>query len=863
MNNRNFLEILFSTKNNDKILKEYNKLSILEKQKVLSNDKVKQRLYKIIDIELLVSMLIDLPFEYRINFLNGLNYQKFLKNYEKVIIEFLQLQNYDDFDYQKLSDFEDIKEKSVLPLLFRKISIDKLKMIIIQNYYQILNDHAFSEYSKKILNLKLESSIINNISDNVLISELRRRNKSQNCLTMIDMTDFIKMDSNKQNSILVNGNIDNLENKLIALYQEKYTNLDITKKKLIFSSLLENITYLKLLKLQTIIFTTDDENSREMMKSFFKVVCKFEYEIDEKYLNAMIFNFRKLNNKIKEIYKIIKMKPFSIINYLNTGIIDEEIDKVFNQIITIEQYQKTNIKKINKITCLLDLMLENNKDELQKTNSTILAYKLYYILGYENAMELLNQKFGTINIELLAKLFDRCNIKNVKFQKINSNYEPEIKPDFIRFLIGGKKDNNTTIKRMLRGELDLLINEFPNLYNNFERFQQAIGKKIHLNKLIPLLEENPFMLLPNEYKITKDIIDNIIKSYGYNDVFGNENNANNINSIDNKECVIEACNFYHNYLEKRVVSAIPRVYGITEDNYKYEVLKLDDPIIMTLGYQTKCCFRLNGASNGFLKYCSESIYARVIVIRNENNEICSMIPIIRNGNVINGNSIERNSKADSLKAYNALKKAFDDIISISNQYEENPLIAGCATDLHSNVGDFSEKPIKKHIFPIRNNNFYTNYDEQTYIVSILPNKNENDFELYTPSAIYFDERPNILVYHWGINDISIKSEVEKRVNSINYQLNMPKDHFWFLRSIICNEDWYLKIDYEEISGQCLEKDPRAIEEFNAIKNHLESKLHEKDLFEFEISDLDLNDRKFASAKSNQLVLRKNISNNKI
>ena len=69
-----------------------------------------------------------------------------------------------------------------------------------------------------------------------------------------------------------------------------------------------------------------------------------------------------------------------------------------------------------------------------------------------------------------------------------------------------------------------------------------------------------------------------------------------------------------------------------------------------------------------------------------------------------------------------------------------------------------------------------------------------------------------------------------------------------------------KIDYEEISGQCLEKDPRAIEEFNAIKNHLESKLQEK---EFEISDLDLDDRKFSSAKSNQLVLRKNISNNKI
>ena len=102
----------------------------------------------------------------------------------------------------------------------------------------------------------------------------------------------------------------------------------------------------------------------------------------------------------------------------------------------------------------------------------------------------------------------------------------------------------------------------------------------------------------------------------------------------------EACNFYHNYLEKRIVSSIPRVLGTTQNNYHYEVLKLDDPIIMTLGYQTGCCFRLNGMSKEFLKYCSESLYARVIVIRNEKREICAMIPIIRNGNVISGNSIE-------------------------------------------------------------------------------------------------------------------------------------------------------------------------------------------------------------------------------
>lgn len=855
MANSKFLEVLFSTKNYSKILKEYNKLSFVEKQIILSNDKVKHRLYKIIDIELLISMLIDLPFEFRINFLRGIDYQKFCKNYEKVIIEFLQLQNYDNFDYQKLSCFEEIKEKSILTLIFRKLSVDKLKMIIIQNYYQFLNDYAFIEYSKKNPSLSLESSIMNNISDNVLISELKRRTR-QKCITLIDMTDFLKFEPDKQNSILVNGNIESLEDKFIDIYQARYSNFDVTKKTLIFLVLLKDLNYLKLLELQTIIYNLDDENSREMMKIFFKVVCKFECEVDDKYLNSMIFNFRKLNAKTKELYKVIKMKPFSILYYLNTGILDDEVEKFFNKTIRIEQYQKTNIKKINKLTRSLDLMLDNEEDKPQKNNITILAYKLYYIFGYENSIELLNQKFGSINVEMLSKLLDKCDIKDVGFQKTNGNYEPEINSDFIRFLIGDKKDNNTTIKRMLRGELDLLVSEFPNLYNNFERVQQAIGKKIHLNKLIPLLEENPFMLSPNEYKMTKDIIDNIIKSYGYKDVFGDENNENNITSMDSKECIIEACNFYHNYLEKRVVSTIPRVYGVTEDNYKYEVLKLDDPIIMTLGYQTGCCFRLNGMSKEFLRYCSESLYARVIVIRNENNEICAMIPVIRNGNVIAGNSIERNSKGEDLKIYNALKIAFNGIISISTQYEENPLIAGCVTNLHSNVETYSNHPINQKIFPIRNNSFYTNYESQAYVVSILPGKSENDFELYLPTAIYFDERPSILDYHWGINDISIKNEVEKRIKSINYQLNIPEEKFLFSKYIICSEDWYINVGYEGVIGECLEKDPRAIEEFNSIKNHLESNLQGKKLYEIEMSDLALDDSGFNSAKSRQLVLKR-------
>lgn len=845
------IEVLFSTKNLNKILTEFNKLSLNDKQIILTNDKIKQRLYNIADINLLVNLLIDLPLGIRINFLKEINKEKYLQDYERIIIEFLKLQNYDEFDYKQLILFENMKDKQFLSSMFRKISSNKLKLIISVNYNQFISDFAFVEYSKKNLELVLDSKLIDNVSDNILFNELKKRLSSNKATTLIEINEFLNMNSSKQDHILINGKLENLENELIQVYRERFMNESSENLNKKFYELTQNLTYVNLLALQTIIFSVDDEKASELIKIFFSNVCKIEDEIEEKYLNSMIYNFRKLNSKTRELYNVTKLKQFSIIHYLNTGLINEDIDKLFNKKITIVQYQRTNIKKINKILKILNCIRNNSNNKSKKINLTILSYKLYYVFGYENAIELLNGKFGNINLKLLVTMLDRCNIKNVEFQKINNSYEPIINQYFVQFLIGEKKDNNTTIKRILRGELDLLINEFSNLYNNFGRFQHIIGKKVHLNKLIPLLEENSLMLLPNEYKLTKDIIDNIIKSYGYSDGFNNDN----ISSVDSKECIIDACNFYHNYLEKRVVSTIPRVFGTTQNNYNYEVLKLDDPIIMTLGYQTGCCFRLNGVSKEFLKYCSESLYARVIVIRNETNEICSMIPIIRNGNVIAGNSIERNSKADISKTCEALKCAFDDILKISNQYEEKPVIACCVNDLHENVSKFSNKAVNSNIFPISNSSFYTNYNSLTYIISSLENKTENDFELYVPKAMYFDERPNILVYHWGMKDLEVKNEVKKRVNSITYQHDMSEEDLYFNSYIVCSEDWYLKVDYYGIKGYCLQKDIRALEEFNNVKIYLEAKFGGKRIYEVDIKESGLNNG-FDHIKSKKLILEK-------
>lgn len=848
------MEVLFSTKNYNKILTEFNKLSPKEKQIILSHDKVRQRIYKITDISLLVNLFIDLPFEFGIEFLDTIDNKRYGSQPEKVILQFLRLANYEEFDYHELSAFGTVKDKQILTLMFRKFSGDKLKSIILANYSQFLNDYAFTEYSRKIADLVLDATIVNNVSDNAFFSELKRRKVKQKS-TDIDIGEFFNLNSEKQNGILLNGDLELLEGRIIQKDLEK--NSVSNTQELIdrFKSGLQNFNYATLIELQTIIYSIDDNNATMLMQLFFKNILNFESGVEQRYLRSMVFYFRKLNETTAKLFAITKMKPFSIINYLNTGVINEDLDKMFDDQITIEQYQKVNIKKLNRIETLLKKLCVNDDtvNHIQDKWIIIFSYKLYLIFGYENSIELLSGRFGNLNYHTLTQLLNKCDVKSVKFQVTNNSYEPILNQEFIQFFIGEKKDNNTTIKRMLRGELDIIKDEFSNLYNHFDRFQHAIGNKIHLNKLLPLLQENPFLLLPNEYKLTRDIISNIIKSYKYSDVIGENVNIN----ANSKECVIEACNFYHNYLEKRVVSTIPRVIGKTEDNYSYEVLKLDDPVIMTLGYQTGCCFRLNGQSKEFLRYCSESIYARVIVIKNEAGEICSMIPIIRNGNVIVGNSIETNSKGDNRKVYHALERAYDDILKISSDYEEQPVIACLVSNLHSNC--HSNRAVNQKIYPIREHSFYTNYDSQTFIVSIQENKSERDFELYTPDAIYFDERPEILVYHRGMNNVTEKADVEKRIKSIQYRLHQSdNEYIYFLgtRYIVCSEDWFLTVGYDGINGEYIDKDPRTLAEFNAAKKYLEEKFANKRFYEVDLDTSDFSGNGFQTITPKNLVLRK-------
>lgn len=838
-----FLELLFKTKNLSKILKAYNSLSMIEKQTVLNNEKVIQRIAKISDIYFLLSLTSNLPSEIRINFLNNLDTQKFTKDYELFIINFLKISDYEQFDYQQLNILANITDTSILELLFRQLSVSQLESIIIANISSNISDTAFVEYSKKSVSLDLKANLIENVNTIILTNELKRRNHNPRSNITIDISEFQSLSADKQSSVLNNCYIPNIRDSLIYDWQEEITMKSEEEIKELFLKNSKDIVSINILRLQTIIANVGDSLAFKLINLFIQNLDKFEFPLLDKYIYAIIYKFRQLQSTTKELTKALKLDPFNFVYYLNTGILSDKSFNYLTKVITFDQYQKTNFKKINNLIKLLRAL-----DDKSKIKLDVLAYKLYYVLGYENSIELLNHKFGHITLTVVNDLFSSTKIDTVNLINNNGNYEPEIKMDFIQFLIGNKKDKNTTLKRVLRKELDIIYDNFANIYSYLERYQNVIGNKIHLNNLIPLLEDNQYFLLPSEYKFTTKLIDDIIKSYKYTDVIGEVKNDCSTNEI-----VHQAVCFYHDYLEKRTICSIPRVFGITSDNYSYEVLKLNDPSILTIGYKTKCCFRLNGGSKEFLKYCSSSPYARVIVIRNELNEICSMTPIVRNGNIINGNSIEsKNSLGNDEYIFKALKMAMEDIINLSQKYEENPITIGSVTNLHNNIPKDNKKIVAQPIYPIRNNNFYTNYGNPTYLIA--GDDNIQNIKLYQPEAIYYDERPAILINYPDQNDEYIIQEINNRIACVDYILKKENINRYAIYTV-CSEDWYLTVSYYGIDGEYLSTDPRAREEYEAVKAYLENRFLNTPLYNMQLTEAEINGKQYDTMLSRQRCLK--------
>ena len=99
----------------------------------------------------------------------------------------------------------------------------------------------------------------------------------------------------------------------------------------------------------------------------------------------------------------------------------------------------------------------------------------------------------------------------------------------------------------------------------------------------------------------------------------------------------------YNYGKQRTFSSIPRIEAKVEKisgRYTYEILRLDDPLAMTVGTLTSCCQKLNDSAEVCMEHSMVDKNGRVFVIRNEEGNIVAQSWVWRNKDVLCFDNIE-------------------------------------------------------------------------------------------------------------------------------------------------------------------------------------------------------------------------------
>ncbi|MBQ6282593.1 MAG: hypothetical protein IJK66_03535, partial [Bacilli bacterium] len=101
----------------------------------------------------------------------------------------------------------------------------------------------------------------------------------------------------------------------------------------------------------------------------------------------------------------------------------------------------------------------------------------------------------------------------------------------------------------------------------------------------------------------------------------------------------------YNYGKQRVFSSIPRIEsnGFVElktGKYHYEMLRLDDPRAMSIGYESDCCQRLGEPAEMCMQHSMVDKNGRVFVITNELGEVVAQSWVWRNKDVLCFDNIE-------------------------------------------------------------------------------------------------------------------------------------------------------------------------------------------------------------------------------
>ena len=457
----------------------------------------------------------------------------------------------------------------------------------------------------------------------------------------------------------------------------------------------------------------------------------------------------------------------------------------FVENLTEEQVIALNNKLFKQIC---EKLLDNYKEEHpEKSSIRDLAIRLYLSVGFQNAKRLIDFKVPFTRYEYI---FNGIDIKRIN---LNENGEPIINKKLNDFMFGSNvSDDNTNINRLLQDKIPEFEKRFADIYNGWETIYQNLNGNVTVARILKWFEENKILLNPDEYRLSSVL-----------------------SEIGTDERILSKARQLYSDMKNRGFSTIPKVSGSYNDEYTYEILDLDDPLGLVVGYITRCCFLIDGESRSALFHSAQSKDGRIFVVR-KNGELIAQSWVWRNGNLVCFDNVESRGNYDSDILLETYKKASQNIIEISSKDETTKEQIKLVTF----GGGYSKISLPKRQVPRnkiqtpRVDNYI--YTDASYDQFILASNGEQELYYGDVKAKYKDTRNKPDKYvELSFLDREQKSSIIKRIRSIEFTKtgNIRKIDFDNYKYATIADDWYILLNNDgEVECMLLENDDRARKE---------------------------------------------------
>lgn len=596
-------------------------------------------------------------------------------------------------------------------------------------------------------------------------SELAENNKLEELLYIYEelMTKFVKEDAD---NVLIDYNSTNLLVLIRVLFKYHIINdkndYYQTFKEMYMSKLLNKLE------------NENSENINVIKDSLFYRLVKGSVDptmlISIKTLKGLIF-FNKNNVEANNNRNINVYTPDEIESFVEN--LKEE------QVIVLNN-------KLFKQIC--EKLLNNYKDEnLDKSSIRNLAIRLYLAVGYQNSKNLIDLKVPFTRYEYI---FNEIDIKKIQ---LNDNGEPIINKKLNNFMFGSNiNDDTTNINRLLQDKIPEFEKRFADVYNSWEIIYQNLNGNVSVARILKWFEENKVLLNPDEYRL-----------------------ANVLNEIGTDERNLAKARELYNDMKNRKFSTIPKIFGSCNNEYTYEILDLDDPLGLVVGYITRCCFLINGASKSSLFHSAQSKDGRIFVVR-KNGELVAQSWVWRNGNLVCFDNVETRGIYDHdilLEAYKQASKKFIDISEKDESTKEQIKLVTFG-GRYSRISKPKDRvPTDRIQTPRVDGQIYCDAEDEQFI---LASNGERELYYGDVKAQYKDDRKKIDRYvELTLLDREQKSSIIKKIKSIEFVKtgNIRNIDFDNYRYGAIADDWYILLNNNgEVECMLLDNDERAREE---------------------------------------------------